>query len=184
MKINKETGVNIIEAYTVDLWSLREIAETIHVSPSAVHKYLRKHGVDTSKKRITVSCTVCGNPIQRTRKRIKKQRNHFCNTDCYTSYLKAGAGDYVQDRAAQRTARAIVSKYFDLQSTHLVHHKDRNPFNNKISNLMVFANQGDHIRHHHNIRHEYHNTVTNTHQETWNRYNQTTVTPLWDGENT
>jgi hypothetical protein len=31
---------------------------------------------------------------------------------------------------------------------YVIHHKDRNTLNNNPSNLMVFRNQGDHIRHH------------------------------------
>jgi hypothetical protein len=47
-----------------------------------------------------------------------------------------------------RIGSAVVSKYFDLQPGHVVHHEDRNDFNNHPSNLRVFANNGDHVRHH------------------------------------
>ena len=96
MKVPKEAYVDIIEAFTIDLWTLQMIADVVHVTKSSVRKILNKNGVDTSNKKVTVSCTVCGAPIQRTRKRARVQRNHFCNTDCYNAYLAAGKGDYVQ----------------------------------------------------------------------------------------
>ena len=39
-----------------------------------------------------------------------------------------------------------------LTSEEVVHHIDENPSNNKLSNLMLFANNAEHIRHHKEVR--------------------------------
>ncbi len=182
MKVDRSLYKDIIEAYTIDLWPLREIADVIHVSRTAIYKILKKHGVDTSKSRVIVACTACGNDISRTRKRVRKQRNHFCTTDCYYAYLDAGENNYTGHRSSQRTARRIVSERFKLKDQYVVHHEDRNCFNNHLSNLKVFACNGDHIKYHHAKRDVYHNKLTSDHRKMWNRYHQTIeVKPLWEG---
>jgi len=181
MKISPDMYKDIIEAYTIDLWSLREIASPLHVSSAAVHKILVKMGIDTSKHKLLVSCTVCGQPIERTRKRVRKQRNHFCDRECYDTYLSAGARDGSNNRQAQKIGRSVVSRYFDLQPTHIVHHENHNQFDNRPMNLRVFANQGDHIRYHHNQRHEHYNQITSSRLESWERFNHLPVNLLWDG---
>lgn len=186
MKLEHTLHKDIIEAYTVDLWSLREIAEVLHVSRTTVRKLLQQAEVDTSKHRLQVSCTVCGKPIWRTRKRVRKQKNHFCNQDCYSSFLDAGGSGYVANRMAQKIARSVVSQYFSLQPEHAVHHEDRNNLNNVPANLRVFATQGDHIRYHHAKRDEYFNPITqpkSLRRESWERYNRCDVKPIWDGRN-
>ena len=183
MKITPDAHKDIIEAYTIDLWSLQECADVLHVSKSAVHKFLRKNGVDTSKHKIKVSCTTCGETMERTRKRVRTQRNHFCTTDCYSSFLSAGKSIYIHNRQSQRTARKIISEYFDMQPDHVAHHEDRNQYNNLPNNLKVFANQGDHLRYHHMKRDEYANRLTarSPHREAWDRYYKFEVKPVWDG---
>lgn len=184
MKIDPSAHKDIIEAYTIDLWPLSEISEAMHVSRSAIWKLLKKHGIDTSNPKIAVSCTVCGKPIKRTRKRVRLQLNHFCNSDCYDAFLDAGKTSYVSSGNSSRAARAIVSQWFDLQPENIVHHEDRNRFNNMKTNLRVFANQGDHIRYHHQMRDKYHNKVTNERREAWHRENKgIKIVPLWDGAN-
>ena len=182
MKIDKAAHVDIIEAYTIDLWPVRKIAEVIHCSPTAIHRFLKKHGVDTTKHKISVSCTTCGKEIKRTKKRVANQRNHFCNLECYATYLNAGADDFEGNRQWQRAAREVVSRHFNLQAGQIVHHKDRNQCHNVIGNLMVFATQGDHIRFHHQMRHEYANPITNWQQNAFERYHPAPTVPiLFDG---
>jgi len=182
MKIDKSVHKDIIEAYTIDLWPLGEISDMLHVSRSAVWKLLRKHGVDTSNHKIIVSCTVCGKPIERTRKRVRKQLNHFCNADCYSAFLDAGKTSYSKSGNSSRLARNIVAQWFDLKSEHIVHHEDRNRFNNAQYNIKVFANQGDHIKYHHQKRDEYHNKITDKYRESHIRQNNLSpVEPIWDG---
>ena len=183
MKLTPEVQLDIIEAYTVDLWSMQDCADALNVSRTAIHKMLNKHGIDTSKHKLEVSCTTCGKPIMRTKKRVRNQRNHFCSTDCYYAYLDAGRTMYNQNRQGQRTARAVVAKYFDLQDSHIVHHDDRNTLNNDIRNLKVFANAGDHIKYHHSQRDKYTNQLTNksTYRKNWEKYHAFEITPLFDG---
>ena len=184
MKITPDAHKDIIEAYTINLWSMQEIADILHVSRTAVHKFLKNKGVDTSKRKITVSCTVCREPIERTKKRVRKQKNHFCSTDCYSAFLDAGKSSYIGNRHGQRMARRVVSEYFDLQPEHVVHHEDRNTYNNIPQNLKVFANQGDHTRYHHSMRNQYFNKITNIHREAIEKepyYKEFEVEPIWDG---
>jgi hypothetical protein len=70
-----------------------------------------------------------------------------------------GSGPYVRSRQGQRIARKIVAKLFPLEPGHVVHHEDRNAFNNEPFNLKVFQTQGDHTRYHRGFE----------------------VEPLWDG---
>lgn len=183
MKIMPDAHSDIIEAYTIDLWSLQEIADSLQVSRTAVHKFLNKHGVNTSKRRIKVSCTTCGATIERTKKRVRKQHNHFCDANCYTSFLDAGKTMYKQSRHGQRIARIVVAKFFSLEPDHIVHHEDRNNYNNSPQNLKVFANQGDHLRYHHFKRDQYTNKLTQKtkHRKAWDQYHKFEVAPLWDG---
>lgn len=185
MKIDITAHQDIIEAYEIDLWSLQEIADILHVSKTAVKKFLNQQGIDTSKRLIPVSCTACGAEIMRNRKRIRHQKNHFCNADCYASYLQAGRAEACNNRSQQRKAQAVVSKYFKLSNGSVVHHIDRNQFNNHPSNLLVFANNGDHIRYHHIERDAAANTSVSSRRAVFNRQHRDSVgliVPiLWDG---
>ena len=147
MKITEKNAVYIVDAYQNQLVPMFELAARFNVSRQAIYKLLKRAGVDTRKRLITVSCTACNTQIKRPKSQIRKRRHIFCSTDCYSAYLSAG-GKYVQDRHSCRIARSIVKEHFDLQDTHIVHHIDKNQFNNSLDNLMVFENQGDHIRHH------------------------------------
>jgi len=183
MKISKDAHIDIIEAYTIDLWPATEIAEVIGCTRMAIYNLLKKYGVDTSGGQIAVSCTTCGVEMMRTRKRVRTQRNHFCSTDCYTSFLDAGKTSSPNERRrGQRRARAVVSQHFDVLPGHTVHHEDSNPLNNMLSNLRVFATQGDHIKYHHSMRDQRHNPITSERRDTQDRYSMfPTITPIWDG---
>ena len=149
MRLTNKEQVNIIKAYTEELVPMISLAKQYGVTRQAIWKLLNKYGHDTSKHQIPVSCTTCGNEILRTKGRIRKQFHHFCSEQCYFDYLKAGNGyPYIQSRHGQRLARSIVSKYITLGTNHIVHHENRKCLDNRIKNLKVFRNQGDHIRHH------------------------------------
>ena len=149
MKLDTKTQVNIIEAYEIGLVPVIDLALQYHVSRAAIYKVLKKHGVDTSKRKIPVSCTACSKTIHRPRYQIRKARHLFCDMQCYYAYLEAKQpGRYTANRHGQRIGREVVARYFDLRPEHVTHHIDRNDFNNDISNLIVFVNQGDHIRYH------------------------------------
>ena len=158
MKLTKNDKVYIIIAYQ-ELTPMIELATKFNISRQAVYKILKKAGIDTAKHKIPVSCTTCGKELTRNKFQIRKQKNHFCNQECYTAFLQAGNGfPYIQNRQGQRIARSLVSKHFDLRDSYVVHHENRNCLDNKLKNLKVFATQGDHIRYHRGFD----------------------VTPLWD----
>ena len=148
MRITYRDRVDIIKAYESELTPIIKLADKYNVTRQAIYKILKQAGIDTSKKLVQVSCTTCGNILSRHKARIRRQKNHFCDMECYTAFLNAGNGMYIQNRQGQRIARRKVSEYFDLQKDHIVHHEDRNSLNNQIWNLKVFACQGDHIRYH------------------------------------
>lgn len=149
MKLTPKDKVDIIRAYTEQLTPMVSLAIKYGTSRQAIHKMLKKAGVNTTKGKITVSCSTCGKEFERHKCQIRKQLNHFCCNECYFAFLEAGNGNpYIQSRQGQRMGRKKVSELFDLQPKHIVHHEDRNTLNNMINNLKVFRNQGDHIRYH------------------------------------
>ena len=154
MKLSPKDKVDIIKAFTEDLTPMIAIANRYGVCRQTIYKMVRRAGVQTSKGLgntiMPVTCSACGSEIIRTRARIRNQVNHFCNDACYFAYLDAGNGHgaYIENRQGQRIARGKIAELFDLQPGNIVHHKDRNCLNNMVDNLMVFANQGDHIRYH------------------------------------
>jgi len=147
--LNKKQLVDIINSYTTELVPMIALAKKYNVSRQAIYKILKRANVDTSKQaaNITVSCTACGAEVVRKRCCIRQRKHIFCCRKCYTAYLNAG-GTYVPNRTGSRRARKMISEIFDLQPEHIVHHIDKNQFNNDLTNLMVFKNQGDHIRFH------------------------------------
>lgn len=148
-KLTQRDKVDIIEAYTALFTPMIELAEKYDVTRQAIWKVLKKAGVDTSKQLIKVSCTTCGAVLSRPKCRIRKQKHHFCDYDCYFAYLDAGNGNpYLANRHGQRIARRVVEQFFKLEEGHIVHHEDRNTLNNTPQNLKVFACQGDHVRYH------------------------------------
>lgn len=159
-QLTPKEKVNVIKAYTEQLTPMAELAKQYNRSRAGIWKLLTKAGVDTTKHKISVSCSTCGKEIKRTKSRIRKQINHFCNYECYYAFLEAGNGNpYVQNRQGQRIARMKAAEYIELKDGYIVHHEDRNTLNNMIHNLKVFRNQGDHVRYHRGF----------------------TVEPLWDG---
>ena len=144
----------IADRYTRGLERMQDIARDYGITRQAVWYALRRTGVKTPKKSsMQVSCAMCGAVLERTRKKVRVQRQHFCDQVCYTEWLERGKGlgqdsRYVASRLGQRHARAIVEEYIELKPGYLVHHEDRNAKNNELDNLRVFACTGDHLRHH------------------------------------
>jgi len=158
--------VDIVRAYTIDLVPAQTIAEQYGRTRQAIYKLLHRHGIEPSNySTIAVSCQACGKEIDRPRCRLRRAKRIFCGIDCYFAWLEAHQdGTYHYNRHGMRIARNVVSRHFDLQPGHVVHHKDRDTLNNHPNNLMVFANQGDHVRWHRG--------------QPGNIYG---VSPLWDG---
>jgi hypothetical protein len=158
MKIHRLTEQEkeyAINAYQVELKPMITIAKECHVDRQAIYKFFKRAGIDTSKAvaaHITSSCCVCGKPVTKTRCIIRKTKHTFCDTQCYFAWLKHGNGNpLIVHRHSARLSRTEVSKYFNLLPDQVVHHEDRDQRNTHISNLIVFANQGDHVRYHRGI---------------------------------
>lgn len=145
MRISEKDKLDIINAFET-LERVTSIASRHGVTRGRVYQVLKTAGIDTSKRRLPVSCTVCQAVIMRTKAHIRKTHNHFCGTDCYHAFIENKKSKYW--RQGQRIARKAVSTVFDLQPGHTVHHIDTNNYNNNLDNLAVFATQGDHIRFH------------------------------------
>jgi hypothetical protein len=150
--LTEELFEDVRGAYEDDLTPMIEIASWLHVSRTAIYKFLKKHGVNTSKSvRVIVKCANCGKdvPLRRAvaREKRKVKAKVYCNKDCYFADVN-GDTEYIPWRHGGRIARDLVSKYFDLQPEHVVHHEDRSQRNNEIDNFRVFANQSDHLKYH------------------------------------
>jgi len=152
MYIDKEDKVYLIDEYTNKLTPIKRLADEFNVTRQAIYKIFKQEGVDTSKRKIMISCDACGDSFPRHRCLIRNQRHHFCSTKCYTAYLNAGKSPSISNRQGQRVARKKVSLYHHFKEHEVVHHKDRNQLNNMLYNLEVYANQGDHIRHHRGLK--------------------------------
>jgi hypothetical protein len=146
-KLTYKDELDIVNEYTTQLTTMIELAARHKRTRQTIWNVLKRHGVDTSKRRVPVSCACCGEELLRHKSRIRKTNHSFCSKDCYYAWINAG-GDYRYSRQGMRVGRHVVSKYFDLAPGNIVHHKDKNNFNNEKNNLAVFKNQGDHIRHH------------------------------------
>lgn len=161
-RLTAKQKVDIIEAYDIQLETMISLAARYGVTRQAIHKILKRAEVDTTKHKYPVSCTTCGEITFRHKGQIRKRLHHFCSSKCYHAFLEAGNGfPYIESTHGRRIGRAIVSQFFSLQEGHIVHHEDRNQFNNEPENLRVFATSGDHLRYHRGFD----------------------VEPIWDGRN-
>lgn len=170
MKITREGLKEAVRAYE-DCVPMAEIATWFGVTRQGLWKAFKREGIETRKRYATrrkVICDQCGVEYEMTRARYReKVRDNgnvkkFCSDTCYYVYLENK--DSISNRHHQRIARYKVSQVFDLKDEHVVHHKDGNHFNTRLDNFMVFANQSDHIRYHHQLR-----------------QGEITVKPIWDG---
>ena len=150
MKITPKQEVDIINAFTIDLVPMIELAKRYDMTRQGVWKALKRNGVSPSDYgRITITCPACDKEFSRHRCQVRDRLRLFCSRECYFAHIEASqGGNYEYNRHGQRIARAKVAEYFDLKEQHIVHHEDRNTLNNIPDNLRVFRNQGDHIRYH------------------------------------
>ncbi len=150
MHLTEKQEVDIINAYSVDLIPMIKLASQYGITRQGIHKVLKRNEIDTQKAgKLAVSCHCCQKEMQRHRCQVRARKHLFCSMECYYAYIEASqGGKYIYSRHGQRIGRSIVSEHFDLLPGHVVHHEDRNTLNNIVENLRVFANNGDHIRHH------------------------------------
>ena len=158
--------VDVVEAFTIQLEPAITIAGKYGVTRQGIYKMLKRHGVDPQDYgMIPVTCQACGKEILRNRAKLRRQKRIFCGRDCYYAWLEAHQdGSYNYNRNGMRIAREVVTRYYQLQPSNIVHHINRDTLDNNPRNLMVFANSGDHTR--------------------WHRgqpENIFGIVPLWDG---
>lgn len=146
-RINKESYAEIVNLYVNEFERTPIIAEKFNTTERSIIRLLNRLGVDTSKRKYPVSCSACGKTLYRSRGRIRKNNNHYCDYTCLSAGLLANS-DYKRRGRGVQIARQIVSEYFELSEGNVVHHIDGNNYHNNITNLMVFKNQGDHVRYH------------------------------------
>lgn len=145
MKIGEQQKLDIVKRYQ-NLDRMTELANAYGVTRGRIWQILKEAGIDTAKRRLEVSCRVCGTVVSRTKAHVRKNKHHYCTVDCYYASLENRQSRYW--RHGQRMARAVVAQVFDLLPGHVVHHIDGNNYHNELSNLMVFACAGDHVRFH------------------------------------
>ena len=159
LKLSRLDGDRIIELYTRDHLTVRQIAERFRVSGAAISYRLRSRGiVGQDGTWVDIACDYCGAELRVRRARWRKQGHFYCCTEHY--YAVRGGAGYKPWRQGQRLARAIVAQYFNLQPEHVVHHEDKDNANNDRNNLKVFTSQSEHLKYHHGKK---------------------TIIPLWDG---
>ena len=146
-------------------WSLRMIGEYLGCSHAGVKKVLNILGVDTSKAATwrEVECIVCSKVVRRTRSHYRRVRHPCCSRECYFAWLEAGAlGEGYAGGYLGRLGRwKVEQEYGELPIGSVVHHENGDRTNNQLRNLVLFRNQGDHIR--------------------WHRGFRDKVNPLWSG---
>ncbi len=154
VRLTDKEKVNIVDRYTNHLVPMIILAAQYGITRQGIHKVLTQAGVNTHKgpggaAQIHYSCTVCGKESIMTRAYFRRRKHVFCGEECYFAWLHHGNGNpLIMHRNSSRTARAIVSDHFALRPEHIVHHEDRNQYNNELSNLKVFSYSGDHLRYH------------------------------------
>jgi len=163
-KINKAgIGSEILRLWD-EGWSGDRIAEKTGgvVIGRSILRYVERHGRTPWDTRKDVVCENCGKEFKKVRSVFRNSRLHFCCMPCYHAHLKNP--DYIRSVYGSRLARGVVRDCgFMIQPLETIHHVDGNCNNNEPSNLMVFANHGDHMR--------------------WHRGDRDLVQPVWSGVN-
>lgn len=137
---------DIVSRYVDGKMACSAIAGEIGLTRVRVWQILQAAGVDTSKRKYTVACSVCGKPLERTRARLRRARRPYCSAKCYQTHVASST--YQANRQGQRVARSVAAAAFDLKPENVVHHADGDCSNNNPGNLYVFATASDHHLYH------------------------------------
>ena len=139
----------IIRAFTQDMEPVIGLASTWGLTRQAVYKILKQADVDTSKGKLKVSCSACGEEVLRPKSKLRDRKNIFCNHTCHDAYRSAAREISTKRANWHRVARRKISVVFPgLKKSHVVHFIDGKVYNCLEHNLMVFKNLGDHARWH------------------------------------
>jgi hypothetical protein len=145
------TNERLIELYQAGA-SWRTICAEAGLTRQRCHQKLRALGIRKRRLHSLKRCgySDCQNLVKRTRaleRNLGERSNRFCCVEHY--YASRLNPRFIYWRQGLRIARAEVARYFPLEPQHIVHHADSDERNNTITNLWVFANSSDHMRHHH-----------------------------------
>ena len=151
MRQNRLKTQDIVVMYTQQHLTMRQIAKLCGLSAAAVLKRLRSVGITSSQGEwVNTQCGFCGKDLKVRRAKARKNIENYCSTSCYAG--SRANPNFHYWRHGTRLARLIVGMYFKLTPEMIVHHKDGDDRNNNLTNLAVFANQSDHMKHHHGKR--------------------------------
>lgn len=146
--VDPQRRSRVVRYYTVAHLTLRAIGRLEGISATAVLRHLRIARVSAEAGEwVEAQCPQCHKVFRRKRARWRKARQPRCSRECY--FISRQNPRFRPWRHGQRLAREVVSKHFELQPTHVVHHHNGDHHDNRPSNLAVFASQSDHMRHHH-----------------------------------
>lgn len=145
--LNEMERKELVRKFIEELIPMAVLAGEYGISRQAIHKIIKKAGVDiVAAARPLVVCAVCNKSFAAARNRVRNTNTLTCSRACYNAFLKRN--NYKEHRHSSRLARAIVGQYHTLNIDEVVHHIDGDQSNNRLENLMVFASQADHIRYH------------------------------------
>ena len=160
----RQFEAEIVRLHQAEHWSMEMIARAYHVSRSAIHKFLRALGIDTSKAAswVATQCSYCEAPVQVRRATYRRIKHHFCHQDHYVAWMNLARGRlHSQQERSAAWQGYVASIHGELPTGSVVHHKDKNNYNNDPGNLMLFACHSDHLR--------------------WHRDKREGIVPLWSG---
>jgi len=167
--LTKKEIDEIVQAYDKDLVRMQDLAKKYSRTRMGIYKVIKKSGVNIEnrilKKRESLKryCSNCKKIFYCSEYRVKCSKYIYCSQQCYYEHLdRRQSGKYVDSKKGRQIARKLVAKFYNLQKTDIVHHRDRNNLNNNIENLMVFRSHSEHLKFH--------------------RIGEESVEPLFDGK--
>ena len=149
----------IVNSYRSDLMPIKQISQVFSLSRTTIYRILDDANVALSSKVLRV-CRWCDEDIVRYRSLVRGHNHHFCSgKDCFAKY-SALRKEHSLASPFNVLARAKIKQHFEgMQDLHIIHRIDDQIMNSDLSNILVFSNERDHIKHHRGEP----------------------VTPLWDG---
>lgn len=156
--MSKQTGLTkeqLEDMYLVKHLTYQEIGDAFKVTRQCIYKAVKRFGIDTANgERFMVKCDYCDKEYSLTRGRYNAQRAHYCSEECYYGHKASILPKRAYNRQAKRIARAVMEHHLrrPLVKDETIHHIDGDEFNNSVENLMLFCNQSEHLRYHHQLR--------------------------------
>jgi hypothetical protein len=132
-----------------------------HRRPSDInpngHNFCSHACYDAYRGKLLVNCTFCGAEFRRRPSAINPSGLNFCSLACRGAYQRTGS--YINPDGYRMFSingklisehRFVMEQHLgrELLSSEHVHHKDENPLNNSLSNLVVLS-LPEHNREHH-----------------------------------